>query len=195
MIVLPDGWANLWNCPSPLGGNSGFWWCGDRTGTPCQTGKGGQTFGVSWGKLMTILPISQSSSSTYLSPTTSATGIIKNSPSLVVSQSVITVSAAPSPGTISKDSNSKTPIAIEASVGIALGIAALGLLAFLLWREQNLRRERQQVNSFVPTPQESRYRESPLAPYRELGGNPGGSELVAPLPVHEMGTKSTYGHY
>lgn len=180
--VSPDGWANLWRCPSSKGGGV-FWWCGDVNTTPCQAGRGARTMAVGAGALLTILESSPlscstsfSSSSTSLSSTAFASSIISPSPS----------------------DKSRTSVAIGAGVGIPLGITALGFLGFLFWRERSLQSERRQKMVPAPTEQPS-WMGAPgqtgdISSYGELTEDGAQTELKAPPPVHEMYTNPTDGY-
>lgn len=186
MTVRADGWANIRNCPGTAG-SSDYWWCGGRTATACQTGIDASTFDINGGSLQTILTELNTVSSTSLTTTStsSTTASITSSPASIIGSPPITITAtataavAVANGGSNKSSN--TSVAIGAGVGIPLGIAALGFLGFLIWREQKLRKQRRGDKVVAKPTQQS----SPS----ELSGHVVESELVAPAPVHEMYTK------
>lgn len=202
ITVIPDGWANLWKCHETTG-NGVYWWCGQKTATACHTGKGAMTFGVAGGALQTIVPEPGAASSTSLttsSPSNTATSATSSSASLVGSAPLTITATATSTveNNGGSDKSNKTPVAIGAGVGIPLGIAALGFLGFLIWREKNLRKQhggeevtpsRTQLEYSPTSGATTMQQRSPVPPYGELTGDTAERELVAPPPVHEMYTK------
>ena len=116
-------------CP-PINHGASQWWCGDSgEAIPCQNVSVGHLVDFTGGPVLGFPPITSSASvegSTTTSPQGSgATSSSRSSPGLVASP---TSSQAP-------QQSSKTPIAIGAGIGAPLGLAAIGLLAFLFWRE------------------------------------------------------------
>lgn len=161
------------------------------------------TFGVAGGALQTIVTepgAARSTSLTTSSPSKTATSATSSTASLVGSDPITITATATSTAVNNGGSgpSNKTPIAIGAGVGIPLGIAALGFLGFLIWREKIIRKphggekvalNRTQLEYLPINGSATMQQQSPVPPYGELTGDTAERELVAPLPVHEMYTK------
>ena len=125
----------MWFCGSSRGSLGGPWWAGDeQETTPCKSGKSA-TFTI-WpsanvGKVIK----SGGSSSSVLSTTGSSSPLARSTLSVSTTTSIVETSVATRSGTANTETNeNKLPTALGAGLGIPLGIAAVGFLAFLYWR-------------------------------------------------------------
>ncbi|MCJ1457383.1 hypothetical protein MMC28_007751 [Mycoblastus sanguinarius] len=130
-------------CPPPTIGAFASWWCGNETIlAPCQTAiTGSASFvGHTAGSVLGVAPLTPVSTTQAITTTvgvssvsasvTSSPGPTTIPPTLcsTVSTTAPNLSQAPHQA-------SQTATAVGAGIGVPLGIAVMGLLGFLFWRE------------------------------------------------------------
>ena len=138
-LVQKDTWSNVWLCP---GVNNGpiQWWCGNETETTaCRDGKDAYFLNYTKGSILGFPPVTSSSSAgtkllTDIMTTTFFAKPTSESTSALVS-SLPKTSTAPSSPTQTHGQSASLPTAIGAGVGVPLGIASLGFLGFLFWKQ------------------------------------------------------------
>lgn len=142
-----DGWSNFWLCPS-LNNGPIQWWCGNESKTTaCQNGIDAYFFNYTKGAVLGFPPVTSSSTagnkifSDVVTTTFSAQPTPK--PASVVASSPSKASPDPSVPTQTQGHSTSLPIAVGAGVGVPLGIASLGFLGFLFWKQVGRQRTSQ----------------------------------------------------
>ncbi len=151
--VRTNIWANIFMCPGGGPSNNQTWWCGD--GTVCEGSSSASFIQYTSGSILgfpTIATISTQLATTT-QPQSAATSVARtNSPSASnsIPASILSassqeslanpVSAAGTHTASSESSQTPHPAAsmatgIGAGVGVPLGIAVVGLIGFLFWKE------------------------------------------------------------
>ena len=168
------------------------WWCGNNSETtPCQTGINASFVSYTGGYILGFPPVTYSPSVPTKSPSnlvTTTFSVETSSKSTIVPESPLANTSTGPPVPAQTQEHSTSPlIAIGVGIGIPLGIAAIGFLVFLFWKEA-LRQRRSKprilsqdigLNSgghFAATAIEGQWTELPDAQLpRELYGR-GGTE-------------------
>ena len=116
-----------------------LWWCGDnKNETPCQTASKalGTLQGLTGGSILGVASMPSSTSTA-----TSSIASIPSSPPKPTSTlplSVITTTAQPASCT----PETNWTLALGAGIGVPLGIAIIGFISFLVWKESRMRKNR-----------------------------------------------------
>lgn len=122
-------------CP-PVNHGASLWWCGDSVqATPCENVSVGHFVSYTGGSVLGLPPVTTSSlspSAQVIATSSSGGSATAASPSPTSAKAEVSSKA--------DDSNVTTATAIGAGVGVPLGVAAVGLIAFLFWRESGRRR-------------------------------------------------------
>ena len=155
-LVQRDTWSNTWLCP---GLNNGpiQWWCGNESKTTaCRDGVDAYFLNYTKGSVLGFPPVTSFSSAgtnfftdivttTFSAqPTSDSTSVLVSSPSKTSTDSSLP--------TQTQGRSTSLPTAIGAGVGVPLGIASLGLLGFLIWKQVGRQRTSQsRVLSQGPT--------------------------------------------
>ena len=197
-----NSWSKLWKCP-PLNNGIIQWWCGNESETTaCQTGINAYFPDYTSGSILGFPPVRPSPSaatrySSYIVPTTISAGAGSNvitvsgsssakpaTKPLVSAQIVGQSTGLPTGSSVpaqAQEHSASLPTAIGAGIGVPLGIATIGILGFLFWKEavrqrrsnlQTLRQETMRGNedSSPATAIEEPRAEFPDTPLpRELG--------------------------
>lgn len=161
-------WSNIWKCPPVNGGTE--WWCGNETETTaCQIGINASFISYTSGSILGFPPLTSSPSaitqsiddpvtttfsvetdSGEISVSTSSSSYTSTSPSLSAQnpkQSISLPTDPSMPASTQKHSTS-LPTAMGAGIGIPLGMAILGFLGFLFWKNAvRQRKSRPQILS------------------------------------------------
>ena len=146
LLVQNNTWSNVWLCP---GLNNGpiQWWCGDESETTaCRNGIDAYFLNYTKGSILGFPPITSYSSAgttvfSDIVTTTFSAGPTSN-PTIVLASSPSKTSAAPSTPSQKQGHSASLPTAIGVGVAVPLGIAALGFLGFLFWKEVGRRQSR-----------------------------------------------------
>ena len=135
-IVHSDQYSNIWICP-PTNHGASDWWCGNSTeATPCQNASNsvGRFETYTGGIVLGLPPITSSSAPT---PPATTNAQATPAPSLLTASPHPVASNKPSQSpTVSQSRGENYSTAIGVGIGVPLGVAVIGCLAFLLWREQ-----------------------------------------------------------
>ncbi|KAK0516027.1 hypothetical protein JMJ35_002061 [Cladonia borealis] len=148
--IAPGAWANIWNCP---GINSGprFNWCGDTNKVDaCQSEANISNTQSSFPTFTTVSilgfpPLTLTSSSPIASPATIQNSITVATQVALVSGTTMTQFSTMAASTMASrpsqhpDQETKQASAIGAGIGVPLGVAAIGFLGLLFWRETKRR--------------------------------------------------------
>lgn len=169
MLVQTSGKSNLWHCPPVNNANEG-WWCGNSgETTPCQPGIHASFVPYTTGYILgfpplitptsaltkdpsnlvitgsSVGPSSKTSTISTSSPMDTSTGPFV--PTRTQEQSTRLPTDPPIPAQTQAHSTS-LPTAIGVGIGVPLGIATIGLLAFLFWKESvRQRRSKPRITS------------------------------------------------
>lgn len=191
----PDAWANVWNCA--LNTTFRYMWCGDELKTrPCQNNSHVHVIDeIVQGDLETLLGSPQlTTSSNNIPSTIFSLNSVSGSTAWVA---IGTITITPQPSKIHQGnsqnnstksfraSSSNHSVAIGAGVAVPLGLIAITVLGFFLWRRG--RKNQAHINS-----QSSIERNSSLQatsfniPPTELIGDVGESELESKPPIYEI---------
>lgn len=131
-------------CP-PTNHGASPWWCGNSTAaTPCQDigNSTGEFVTYTGGTVLGLPPVTSSSLSTSATAADARTTPNSNSPAITSAvsseQTTSAQAGASTASSINKPSLQTRPnyaTAVGAGIGVPLGIAAMGCLAFFFWRE------------------------------------------------------------
>ena len=159
-LVQKNTWSNIWLCPS-LNGGPIQWWCGneDET-TACRSGIDAYFLDYTKGTILGFAPLTSSSSagtkiSSDIMTTIFSAGSTSNPANLVTSSPSKTSTSLSMPSQTQRHSTS-LPTAVGVGVGVPLGIASLGFLGFLFWKQVGRQRtstRRSRVLSQGPAPE------------------------------------------
>lgn len=154
MSVTTTGASNLWKCPpAELHNGTGAWWCGnERDILACQLGISASFIIYTSGSILGFPPVTLSSSALTkipsnvaattlsLAPNLKATTVSASSsanlpvPAQTQEQSTNLPTDSAAPAQTQQHSNS-LPTAIGVGIGVPLGLATIGFLGFIFWRE------------------------------------------------------------
>ena len=129
----------MWNCGAKNNSLGGPWWVGDSGSvTPCESGERASFTTWPSAKIGKVIQRTKALS-TSASTTAAATPSVVDVPSIALSTTKASATATNQPRQ-SSDGSSRLPVALGAGIGIPLGVAAVGFLAFLFWkvRQQKL---------------------------------------------------------
>ena len=154
--MWPHGSCNIWQCP-PIDNGAIQWWCGNSSDTtPCQIGVNASFVSYIDGTILGLPPVTSSPSTatkdfSNIVTTTFSAGGIPEATTVTASSLAKTftdnlVSAQPTAQssrrptnppapTQTQDSAANLPTAIGVGISVPLGIATIGLLGFLFWKE------------------------------------------------------------
>ena len=144
--VHPNGAANIFRCP-----DSPWVYCDQSLPSPCQSGPAGlETYTYTRARFLGTPPIPSSEGVTTLNPSilTSSTSVMELSTSVTESTASSTLAHSPTCTNILHQS-SESATAIGVGLGLPFGIAAVGFLVFLFWRDtrkKGLRRPKQYIS-------------------------------------------------
>ena len=137
--VTNHTWSKLWLCPS-LNNGPVQWWCGNESETtPCRNGVDAYFLNFTKGAVLGFPPITSSSSagtkifSDIVTTTFSAEPT--SNPASVLASSPSKTSTDPSMPTQTQGHSASLPTAVGVGIGVPLGIACLGFLGFLFWKQ------------------------------------------------------------
>ena len=143
-------------------------WCGNESETAaCQTGIDAYFFDYKTGSVLGIPPVTSSSSTATQTTTFSAGPTLKSTsvqassltqtstnsavPTQAQKQSTNQPTDSPAP-TQNQEHSASTPTAIGIGIGVPLGIAAIGFLSLLLWKEgRRQRTSKSRIQNHEPT--------------------------------------------
>ena len=116
-------------CP-PINNGPSLWWCGDSSKeTPCQNITDGRFVNYTGASVLGFPPLTSLQDVVTMAGPSSTT-VITSGPTSTSS----TLSTPSSPANLPKGNDNHTRTTVGVAVGVPLGVAALGFLAFLGWR-------------------------------------------------------------
>ncbi|KAM0804210.1 hypothetical protein BDR22DRAFT_837375 [Usnea florida] len=134
-LVQTSSWSNLWRC-APVNNEPVQWWCGNETKIPaCHAGIDALFPSYPSGSILGFPPLTPSSSAPI---TTSSITVITAAP--VTTASTAKIATDPSVPVQTQKNPASLPTALGVGIGVPLGIATIGFLGFLFWREAARRR-------------------------------------------------------
>ena len=134
LTVYANRSANLWMCP-PINHGASAWWCGDSLqATPCQNISSGHFVSYTGGSVLGFPPLTA-----FASAQTPGATIAHGISPATATETPTSQPSAAGLAAPSSNHNGNTAIAIGVGVGVPLGVAAIGLLGFLFWRESRRR--------------------------------------------------------
>ena len=134
-LVQTNSWSNLWRC-TPVNNGPVNWWCGNESKTPaCHAGPDALFPSYPSGSILGFPPLTPSSSALI---TTSSITVTTAAP--VTTASPAKTSTDPSVPVQTQKHSASLPTALGVGLGVPLGIATIGFLGFLFWKEAVRRR-------------------------------------------------------
>lgn len=199
----------MWFCGAANTSQTGPWWVGNtEVATPCESGR--QVIFTDWPSANVVKIIQRpTSASSPASPTTSSTDQAESAssstfsttsaPSSTVSATLVGSSIDDLPVDMTRQasdpsgSGGSLSLALGAGLGIPLGIATIGFLAFLFWRIRRQNKPSHTSSGFAQG-QKSITEVSLDQTARELSGGEAGQEMWAenPRQVPEIDSRQNY---
>ncbi|KAL8647035.1 MAG: hypothetical protein Q9226_006602 [Calogaya cf. arnoldii] len=176
----------MWNCGAAKADLAGPWWVGDTKFTNvCESGQRA-SFTVwpsaSIGKIIQqASPTGSSVSATTVSTTSVPSSTVSNTPDIPEQHK-------------SDDSSGRLSLALGAGLGVPLGMASIGFLAFLLWKIRYQRQSSQLNAGFTPVQQSQDTVMESGHPLSEMAGGEARHEMLVKdgRNVPEIDSRQTY---
>lgn len=154
ILVSASSWTDIWQCLV----SSSYtlkWWCGDESvTTPCQSGVNAIFLSPTFGSILGFPPVTSSQAAATSTLINTAITIFSSglSSTTIISSGLdskqISVSASsrakattnPSVPAQTQERSASLPTAIGLGIGVPLGIAVIGFLSFMMWKEAGRQR-------------------------------------------------------